>query len=67
MVWGGISCEGKTDLHVFPNGTLTGESYEMKFLISMSNPTLEQSEKISFLWTIMLLFVHMVDILDTKT
>ena len=27
MVWGGISLEGKTDLHVFHNGTITGERY----------------------------------------
>lgn len=27
MVWGGISWEGKTDLHVFQNGTITGERY----------------------------------------
>ena len=27
MVWGGISRDGKTDLHVFQNGTLTGDRY----------------------------------------
>ena len=27
MVWGGISWEGKTDLHVFQNGTITSERY----------------------------------------
>ena len=27
MVWGGISWEGKTDLHAFQNGTITGEHY----------------------------------------
>ena len=27
MVWAGISTQGKTDLHVIDNGTLTAESY----------------------------------------
>ena len=53
MVLGGISWEGKTDLHVFQNGTITGELTSMKFWMCMSNPTLVQSEKISSLLTIM--------------
>ena len=27
MFWGGISVQGKTDLHVFPNGNLTAQMY----------------------------------------
>ena len=53
MVWGGISWERKTDLHVFQNGTITGEHYINETRMCMSNPTLVQLDKISSLWTIM--------------
>ena len=32
VVWGGISWQGKTDLHVFHNGTLTAECYMNEIL-----------------------------------
>ena len=32
MVWAGISAQGKTDLHVIDNGTLTAERYVTEIL-----------------------------------
>ena len=32
MVWAGISAQGKTDLHVIDNGTLTAERYDNEIL-----------------------------------
>ena len=32
MVWAGISAQGKTDLHVIDNGTLTAERYVNEIL-----------------------------------
>ncbi|GFV39462.1 transposable element Tcb2 transposase [Trichonephila clavipes] len=32
MVWGGISIGGRTDLHIFRNGTLTGRRYADEIL-----------------------------------
>ena len=53
MVLGGISWEGKTDLHVFQNGTITGERYINEILDVYVRPYAGAVGKISSLLTIM--------------
>ncbi|KAJ8375922.1 hypothetical protein SKAU_G00065020 [Synaphobranchus kaupii] len=38
MVWGGISLEGRTDLHVIANGTLTAVRYQDEILRAIVRP-----------------------------
>ncbi|KAJ8367800.1 hypothetical protein SKAU_G00078280 [Synaphobranchus kaupii] len=38
MVWGGISLEGRTDLHVIANGTLTAVRYRDEILRAIVRP-----------------------------
>ena len=38
MVWGGISLEGRTDLHVLANGTLTAVRYRDEILRPIVRP-----------------------------
>ena len=38
MVWGGVSVQGKTDLHVFQNGTLTAVRYRDEVLDPIVRP-----------------------------
>nr|KAG5701651.1 hypothetical protein BaRGS_019340 [Batillaria attramentaria] len=38
MVWGGISVQGKTDLHMFWNGTLTAVRYRDEILDPVVRP-----------------------------
>ena len=38
MIWGGISMQDKTDLHVFQNGTLTGVRYRDEILHPIVRP-----------------------------
>ena len=38
MVWAGISAQGKTDLHVIDNGTLTAERYVNEILVVHVHP-----------------------------
>ena len=38
MIWAGISMQGKTDLHVFQNGTVTGVRYRDEVLHPIVRP-----------------------------
>jgi hypothetical protein len=38
MIWGGISMQGKTDLHVFQNSTVTGVRYRDEILHPIVRP-----------------------------
>jgi hypothetical protein len=38
MVWAGISYDGRTDLHVFMNGSVTGQRYRDEILAQYVDP-----------------------------